>query len=339
MITPIRTSQEFIDFLEKKCSERQRFDKHAKVLVEAPATIANFGPGFDVLAVALESPRDLLEIEFIGEGDDLVFSYEGIDIPAKDNIVYRIAELFHNSCGGGSIKIRLRKNIPVSRGLGSSGASSVASILGLSKIYGLELSKEEIISLAGYGESIVAGEPHYDNVAASLLGGMVIIDHIEKTVYKINMTSDLWIGIIIPNTPVPTNKTLYARSLLPSTLDRREVVSQISLVAKLLYAIQSSDLRLLGEAVSRDYLSEPYRSSLIPFYKEIKELALREGAYGFNISGAGPSMFLIARDWEETSRIIQRLSNYLYEKGYENNFYISKISNKGASIEVIVGER
>jgi len=185
MITPINTSQEFIDFLEKKCSERQRFNKHAKVLIEAPATIANFGPGFDVLAVALENPRDLLEIEFISEGDDLVFSYEGIDIPAKDNIVYRIAELFHSSCGGGSIKIRLRKNIPVSRGLGSSGASSVASILGLSKIYGLELSKEEIISLAGYGESIVAGEPHYDNVATSLLGEWSLLIILKKQFIKL----------------------------------------------------------------------------------------------------------------------------------------------------------
>ncbi|MGC9149017.1 MAG: hypothetical protein ACP5GI_06225 [Sulfolobales archaeon] len=168
---------------------------------------------------------------------------------------------------------------------------------------------------------------------------MVIIDHAEKTVYKVNVMSDLWIGVIIPNIPVPTSKTLHARSLLPASLSRREVVSQISLVAKLIYAIHNPDLRLLGEAVSRDYLSEPCRSGLIPFYEEIKELAIREGAYGLNISGAGPSMFLIAKDREETSRIIHRLSDYLYEKEYENNFYITKILNRGASVEVIVSER
>ncbi|MGC9148602.1 MAG: hypothetical protein ACP5GI_04100 [Sulfolobales archaeon] len=102
------------------CREK-RFNRNAKVYVEASATIANFGPGFDVLAVALDSPLDLIEIEFTSEGDDLLFFSEGIDIPVKNNIIYRIAELFHNSCGSGSIKIRLRKNIPVSRGLGSSG--------------------------------------------------------------------------------------------------------------------------------------------------------------------------------------------------------------------------
>ncbi len=338
MIMSVRSRDVFRRFLGEKCLERGgsgAYNRYRRVFIETPATIANFGPGFDVLAVALEGPRDVLEIEFLGEGNKIFFSSEGIDVPKDDNIVYILAKAFHEVCGGGSLKLKLVKNIPISRGLGSSGASSVATILGLSKIYDLDLTPEEIISLAGYGEGIIAGEPHYDNVSASLLGGLVIIDHENKRVYRVDIPNNLWVGIVIPNIPVPENKTLYARSILPTSLSRREVVSQISLVAKILLAIHKSDPKLLGEAVSRDYLSEPHRSSLIPMYKEIKELALREGAYGFNISGAGPSMFLLTEDQGSAIRIVLKIIDYLRVRGYESSYYVSKISNKGSIVEVI----
>lgn len=334
----VANRRDFETFLQEKCSSREIYSS-IRVLVETPATIANLGPGFDILAVSLEAPRDVIEIEYFNKGSELEIISSGIEIPVHENIVYRIADIYHQVCGGGSLRIKLSKNIPVSRGLGSSGASVVGAVVGLSIVYGLRLSEGEIISLAGYGEGIIAGEPHYDNVSASLLGGLIVIDHEYSKILRIEIPLSMWIGVVIPNIPVPANKTLYARSVLPESLPRKQVIHQISLVSKIIIGVLRNDLRILGEAVSRDYVAEPYRGKLIPYYNEIKELALKKGAYGFNISGAGPSVFFIASKDEEARELALEISKYLRGRGVDNSFFVTKVSNRGALVKVIKYER
>lgn len=334
MIRRFLDSNMIKDFLNIKCSYSKRKNR-IRLKVSAPASIANLGPGFDVLAVAISDLKDVLEISYDPHGSDLDLEVQGIDIPKEENIVYRIASIFQESCEG-SLYLKLFKGIPISKGLGSSGASSVAAVVGLSKTYGLDLSDEEIISIAGYGESIVAGEPHYDNVSASYLGGFVLIDHEMNRFIKLDIRKDIWFTILIPEISVPENKTLYARSLLPNNIDRRDVIKQMSNIAKLFIGIYKEDLKMMGEALSKDYIAEPYRSKMIPYYYDLKKIALENGALGFNISGAGPSVFALTKDSFYAERIGRILSKYLSEKGVENRYFTAKINNFGAVAEVIM---
>lgn len=334
MILRITSRRELETFLEKRCERRAPGPRASRLRVYAPASIANIGPGFDVLAVALEGVYDVLEIEFSPEGSEVVLEVYGLDIPREENIVYRISEVFHERCGGGLLRLRLFKGVPVSRGLGSSGASSVAVAMGLSEIYSLGLSRQEIVSIAGYGEALVAGEPHYDNVAASCLGGLVVIDQEKWSVIRVPVDIEVWFTVLIPEVSVPENKTLYARSILPTHIERGYVVRQVSSAVKAVLGVVRRDPRTFGEAVSTDYIAEPYRSKLIPYYEDLKKISLERGALGFNISGAGPSVFAVTETREDASRIGSLLVEYLRERGYSSRYLVARIDNRGAYTEV-----
>jgi homoserine kinase len=101
---------------------------------------------------------------------------------------------------------------------------------------------------------------------------------------------------------------------------------------KLIYDILTEDLKVLGEAVSTDYVVEPSRAKMIPFYSDIKKIALDEGAYGVNISGAGPSIFILHEDVEKLVEIGEKIKNYLSKLGVGVDVHVSFISQKGLEL-------
>ncbi|RMF29813.1 MAG: homoserine kinase, partial [Candidatus Nitrosothermus koennekii] len=141
----------------------------------APSSTANLGPGFDVFGLALDAYYDQVSIEQIKEG---------IVLESEDNIPLDIDK---NSAGLAALnlckdydikdglRIKIKKGVPAGYGLGSSGASAAAVVKALDAMYELNLSNEELIKYAAIGEQASAGSIHYDNVAASLLGGFVIV--------------------------------------------------------------------------------------------------------------------------------------------------------------------
>jgi len=228
--------------------------------------------------------------------------------------------------------------VPPASGLGSSGSTSAATAYALNIMFGAELDEEVLLNLAGVGEAFAAGTPHYDNVAASLFGGFVILDLMRGNVFKYKPKKRIPIAIVTPKLRnlIAIRKTEYARSLLPRQISFEIYVKQSSSLAKLLFGILTEDLRVFGEAVSVDYVVEPYRAKMIPFYSDIKSLALSEGAYGFNISGAGPSVFLVHDDVAMVSRIAEKVKSYLIERGIETHAFVSYISSKGVeTLEVV----
>ncbi|MGZ5340222.1 MAG: homoserine kinase, partial [Solirubrobacterales bacterium] len=127
-------------------------------LVKVPASSANLGPGYDVLAVALQLQLEL-EVEETGK-----FSVEapGIEVPLdRDNLCVRAFEALHPADG---IRFRIASEIPLARGLGSSAAAIVAGIYAAEHLYELALSKEELLVHAAEIEG------HPDNVAAAIYG-------------------------------------------------------------------------------------------------------------------------------------------------------------------------
>ena len=310
-----------------------------RVVVKAPASIANFGPGFDVVAAAIEGFYDIVEVSLNpGDGRILVKSY-GFDVPSGEgNVAYHVAKSFLDkfSVRKYDVYVIVKKGIPPSCGLGSSGATSIATAYALNALFNTNLDEKELLYLAGIGETFTAGSPHYDNVAASLFGGFVILDLTRNLVLRYIPKKKIPIALIIPETPqVAYRKTAYARSLLPSQINLETYVKQSSSLAKLIYGILTEDLRVLGEAASTDYVVEPSRAKMIPLYSDIKKIALDEGAYGVNISGAGPAVFILHEDIESLVEIAEKIRSYLLKRGVKVYVHSSFISQKGVELREI----
>jgi len=315
----------------------------SRVVVKSPATIANLGPGFDVVAAAIEGLYDVVEVSVLPGGGEVIVESRGFNVPSgRYNVAYHVAKHFierYLEKRSVDIHIVVNKGVPPACGLGSSGATSAAVAFALSVLFkDVHLSVRELLELARVGEAFVAGSPHYDNVAASLFGGFIILDLLNLKVYRYTPRRAIPVGIVIPRLPHTSEfrKTAYARSILPAEVALEAHVKQASTLAKLIYAILTEDLRLLGEAVSTDLIVEPHRSKLIPYYHELKQLALSEGAYGFNICGAGPAVFLIHEDPAKLRAIVEKLRLTLQLKGVEAEALTTFISSRGVDVIEVV---
>jgi len=311
-------------------------DKEQKITIRSPSSIANIGPGFDVISMAIEGLQDTVIIS-ARKGDGLIkVSSRGFNVPSgPGNVAYHVASEFCRKYGirNSDIHIEIIKGVPPALGLGSSAATSAAVAYGLSLLFDIKLNRKELVMLAGIGEKYASGSAHYDNVAASLFGGFVIVDAETGEVYQKIPSITIPVAIVSPlvNYSSEHRKTEYARSILPQNILLSDHVKQSSALAKLVYGIMSDDLRLIGEAVSQDYIVEKHRAKLIPFYYELKKLAIDNGCLGFNIAGAGPSVFLIHESMEKAESAAKMLSYFLQSKRVAARTFTTRVSSKGTT--------
>jgi len=300
------------------------------VRVRAYSTSANLGPGFDVIGIAIDSFMDVVEVEVEAGGPDAIVTevigpYSREIAPGRDNsaavaartvLEYAEAKL--------TAKIKLWKGVPPGRGLGSSGASSAAAARAIDILLGEVLREEELIKAASEGERAAAGSPHPDNVAPSLLGGMVIVgDEIVK------IEPDVRFVLAIPWVPIPERKTEVMRSVLPDSISLSSMVKNSSHLASLIVGMAYGDLKLAGKGMSYSLVDEA-RSRLIPGFKEVKEAAFRAGAYGASISGAGPSMLFLCDECEKVRREVQEAYKRL---GIPSSVLIARVAEGAGEVE------
>ncbi|MEM0247409.1 MAG: homoserine kinase [Desulfurococcaceae archaeon] len=306
-----------------------------RVTVRAPASIANLGPGFDILAMAIGGLYDTVSVTVRPGPGAIHVTSVGFNVPSGElNVAYAVTREFISKYGirGVDVYVDVVKGVPPACGLGSSGATAAAVAYALSRVFNLSIREEDLLHLAGIGELHVAGSLHYDNVAASLFGGVVIVDPESREVLKYTPRVQIPVAVVAPLIPGLrcVRKTEYARSLLPEHVELSTHVRQTSALARLIYALLTDNIELLGKSISVDYIAEPHRSKLIPYYCELKELALRNGALGFNISGAGPSVFFMHRNTEEARTTGELLVEFLKSKGVDASLYVSTVSPDGA---------
>ncbi len=266
----------------------------------------------------------------------------GFNVPSGEaNAASAVVRCFMEEFGFSKhgILVYVTKGIPPAMGLGSSGATSAGTAYAISKLLELELGPADLLRLASCGEKHVAGTAHYDNIAASLFGGVVVIDVVKLQVHRYVPSNKFYITIIVPRLPKLTGikKTEYARLLLPKKVGLTTHVMQTSSLAKLLYALFTNDLELLGEAISTDFIAEPYRLKMIPYYRELKKLALDEGALGFNICGAGPSVFSIYKSRDDAMSVGRDLQGFLSKHEIESHLIVTQVSEKGVELSGGVG--
>jgi homoserine kinase len=263
-------------------------------LVKVPASSANLGPGYDVLAAALAMHLEL-EVE---ESGSFSVEAEGLEVPLdRSNLCVRAFETLRPADG---IAFRIRSEIPLAAGLGSSAAAIVAGLLAADHLYELAQEPEDVLVKAAEIEG------HPDNVAAALYGGFVVCASEEGTLTSTRLDPPQGVEavVVIPNEKVPTEE---ARRALPEQVPLADAVANISAAAELVLGIQRSDLTLIGRGLA-DRLHQPHRAHLYPRSMEIVQEAPRMGAIGATISGAGPTV-LVWTFWQSTGEVMKAIED------------------------------
>ena len=304
-----------------------------RVKVFAPATIANVGPGFDVLGVALDQPGDFV----IAERSDkpgLHFSLHGQinDIPADTaNVAAYVANLmldeFKPPFG---ITLQLDKRMPIGSGLGSSGASSAAAAYAVNQLLPNPAAKMDIIHFAMEGERLASGSPHADNVAPSLLGGLCLIRSYKPLdVIQLPFLNQFHWVVIHPHLVINTR---LAREILPASIPLSTAITQCGNLAALITGLEHGNISLIASALT-DSIAEPARSGLIPGYDYIKQAALDHGAIGFSISGSGPSVFAVTTTPDIAADVSKAIQAAFLKYAYvECDSYCSRINMDGTKL-------
>jgi len=259
------------------------------VRVQVPATTANLGPGFDCLGMALQL-YNMVEFSITPSGLQIEVQGEGSpDLPRDEsNLVYQAALKVFRQAGYNppGLKIKLNNNIPVARGLGSSTAAVVGGMIAANMVAGGKLEQNEIIGLA------CAMEGHPDNVAASVLGGIVVAVPADGEVrcVKIPPPKNLRAAVSVPEFPLSTR---VSRDALPQQVAMSDAIFNLGRVALLVSSLHNGDISQLGVAME-DRLHQPYRTALIPGMKKVFAAARLAGARGITLSGSGPTIIAYA---------------------------------------------
>jgi homoserine kinase len=262
-------------------------------LVRVPASSANLGPGYDVLAAAVSL---FLELE-VEESGEFSFDAGGLDVSnGRDNLIVRSFESLHPADG---IAFRLRSEIPLARGLGSSAAAIVAGLFAADHLFELALSKEEMLVRA------TEIEGHPDNVAAAIFGGFVICGEGEDgtpVAARFDPPSGLEGIAVIPAEEVSTER---AREAIPAELPLADAVANVSAASNLVLGLQSADLDLVTAGLS-DRIHQERRRELYPRSMDLVDSAKALGALGATISGAGPTV-LVWTTWQDAGNVAEAL--------------------------------
>jgi homoserine kinase len=256
--------------------------------VRVPGSSANLGPGFDSMAAAVSVHLEL-EVEETG-----TFAVDPGDsaLPADEsNLCVRAFAELHPVEG---LTFRVRSDIPLEAGLGSSGAAIVSALIAADHMYELALPREEVM------ERAAAIEGHPDNVAASLHGGFVVCANGAVTV--VEPPAGLEAIAVVPPDPVPTGE---ARAALPAEVPFADATFNAAHAATLALGLARGDLGLIARGLE-DRLHQPRRRHLYPRSMELVERARDFGALGATISGAGPTV-LFWVFFEQTGAVVDRL--------------------------------
>lgn len=253
-------------------------------LVRVPASSANLGPGFDAFAAALALHT---EVEVVETGAFAVVTDLAI---AKDrrNLVVRGFEKLHPP---DRFEFRIRSEIPLSGGLGTSAAAYVAGLMAADHLFELDA---DLLALA------TELEGHPDNVAAALLGGFVICADGAAT--RFDAPTGLEAILVVPHEAVRTKE---ARAALPREVPMADAVHNIAAASLLTLGLARGDWDLVSRGLT-DRLHQPHRAHLFPKSAALLDRARDLGALGATISGAGPTV-LVWCHYEQTGAVLDAL--------------------------------
>jgi homoserine kinase len=303
-------------------------------LARAPATIANLGPGFDCMGLALREPADVVEARW-GQGEEVVLEeISGVGArdlprdPERNCAAVAAREALRLAGVRRGVRLRLRKGLPPGSGMGSSSASSAAGAVAVHRLIGARLSDSDLLRAALCGERVASGAEHPDNVAPALFGGLVLVRSIAPLdLVRVQVPPRAWFALVRPHRVVRTEQ---ARRVLPRRVPMEAAVENCRNAAALLLAAERGDLALWGRA-TRDRLAEPARRALLFGLEEARAAALEAGALGHGISGSGPAQFALCRGRGAARAVATAMARVYRRRGVGCDTLVTRADNCGAA--------
>ncbi len=302
-----------------------------EVTVRVPATTANLGSGFDAIGAALDwhsfvslAPAPTLQVEVQGEGSESIPTDErNIAVRAVYAFLERVPSEKAKPLRQG-FRLRLDNRFPLTRGLGSSAAARVGALVAANALLGDPLTPPQLLALA------VTLEGHADNVAAALLGGIVVAVPFGEGVAWARFLPplELHLALLIPRFPLETEK---ARAVLPSSVPRADAVFNVGRTALLVASLATGQIHNLKLAM-QDRLHQPYRQSLMPWLPRAFEAALEAGALGVHLSGAGPTVAAWCEGKTVAEAVAKAMWQSLNEVGIESDWRVVGLDVHGAIV-------
>ena len=286
-----------------------------KIIV--PATSANVGPGFDSVGVAVTK---YLEIQVCEEREEWMIEHQlGKWIPRDErNLLLKIALQIVPDLQ--PRRLKMVSDIPLARGLGSSSSVIVAGIELANQLGNLKLTDHDKLQLA------TKIEGHPDNVAPAIYGNLVIASSVEGQVSAVVAPfPECAFLAYIPNYEL---RTRDSRGVLPKKLSYKEAVAASSIANVAIAALLTGDLVKAGQAIENDLFHERYRQELVREFATIKKVAKRNGAYATYLSGAGPTVMVLA-DPDKMPKIKAELE----KQPFKGKLHDLQVDTQGVRVE------
>ncbi|MCR9100964.1 MAG: homoserine kinase [bacterium] len=306
-----------------------------EVRVFAPATVANVAVGFDILGFAIDGPGDEV-VARLAESPGVriaCISGDGGKLPlqAEKNTAGFAAIRLLEQLGKPElgVELEIHKKMPFGSGLGSSAASAAAGVMAINALLGMPVPKIESLHCAVLGEQIADGAYHADNVAPSLLGGIILIRANEGLdVHSLPIPDELHAAVVYPHVSILTKD---ARDVLSPTTTLPQCIQQTGNLGGLVVGLYESDYELIGRSL-QDVIIEPQRAQLIPGFATVKSAALKAGALGCSISGAGPSVFALCKGRATAQSAGAAMRQAFLNQDIPCDLFVSPINKEGAKI-------
>ena len=286
-----------------------------KIIV--PATSANVGPGFDSVGVAVTK---YLEIQVCEEREEWMIEHQlGKWIPRDErNLLLKIALQIVPDLQ--PRRLKMVSDIPLARGLGSSSSVIVAGIELANQLGNLKLSDHDKLQLA------TKIEGHPDNVAPAIYGNLVIASSVEGQVSAVVAPFPKCAFLAyIPNYEL---RTRDSRGVLPKKLSYKEAVAASSIANVAIAALLTGDMVKAGQAIESDLFHERYRQDLVREFATIKKVAKKNGAYATYLSGAGPTVMVLA-DPDKMPKIKAELE----KQPFKGKLHDLQVDKEGVRVE------
>jgi homoserine kinase len=223
------------------------------------------------------------------------------------------------------VELVLEKNIP-GNGLGSSAASAIAGGFAVNALFGSPLAKSDLLLPCAAAEASVSGGYFLDNAAASLFGGINVTNPDTRDVTSLGGLEGAIIVVATPRYPLLTARS---RKVLPKRVPLAAMIANCSRACAIVAAVATRDATLFGRSIV-DVVVEPARAPLIPGFVSVKRAALKAGALGCSISGAGSSVFAVTTDKSVGERIGTVMRQAFARAGLESVITVTTIDPTGA---------
>jgi homoserine kinase len=305
----------------------------------APASIGNVAVGFDMLGLAIEGAGDSVTVRRTdrpGVTIDAVYAPDGeihrvlsMD-PARNTASLAAISFWEANADEGGLALSVHKGVPLQSGMGSSAASAVAAVVAANGLLDVPLPMDELLLHALEGERFASGGLHADNVAPSLLGGLVFCPpHLLPQTVSLPVPATVSAVLLHPDLEV---NTAQSRQGLEKSVPMARWLEQQACMAGFIAACASGDLELLGNSL-RDVIVEPQRKGAVSCFDAVANAARDAGALGCSLSGSGPSIFALT-ETALARKVARAMQAACLGAGIDCQVWTSPMTAPGARIEV-----